>query len=223
MERLCPDEEMLADYLEGRLSDDEKSRLEKHVSQCDQCLEDMMISKNLVNETYQFELDQVPDRVTKGVLHMLEDHGGQSWHAISIKLKRFFNNLSSSLSDYLGPIPWGRFALAPIRGTKTVVSDDLVQLRKTFKEIEADIEIEKKGPDSAHIRVRLTDRKKNEQGIRVTLRKGEREFASYLPGKSGYVFFEDIPFGQYSLDFDKDGAKLGTYPFIIKESHHGRK
>ena len=80
---------------------------------------------------------------------------------------------------------------------------------------------EKAGKDKANIRVRLAESSKHKRGIRVTLKKGEREVQSHLIN-GGYVLFEDTPFGHYSLLFSKDGVKLGSYLFEIKESQDGR-
>ena len=59
-------------------------------------------------------------------------------------------------------------------------------------------------------------------GIRVTLKKGERELCSSL-FSGGRVLFEDISFGPYTLIFARNGASLGAYPFEIKESHDEKK
>jgi hypothetical protein len=84
----------------------------------------------------------------------------------------------------------------------------------------AEIQIEKTGDDKAHIRVSLVG---NPQitGVRVTLKRGEREVFSYSLGV-GYVLFEDIPFGHYGLLFTKDGEVLGKYHFEMKGSYHGK-
>jgi hypothetical protein len=91
-----------------------------------------------------------------------------------------------------------------------------------FKGIQTEIEIEKTGSNRAHIRVKLHEAGKQPEGVRVTLKAGEREIASY-PFDGGYVLFEDIPFGHYSISLDKDGFQFGTYLFEIKETLHGGK
>jgi len=110
----------------------------------------------------------------------------------------------------------------PVRGFKRKVAKDLVLLKKTFEDVESEIEIEKVGENKALIRVRLLLADLTSQKIRVTLKKGDREIASHL-AEEAYVLFEDIPFGHYSLTFARDGLTLGTYLFEIKETAHDRR
>lgn len=53
--------------------------------------------------------------------------------------------------------------------------------------------------------------------------RGKREIASYLVGKRGYVLFDDVPFGHYTLTLARDGEMLGDYLFEIKETRYGKK
>lgn len=221
METTCPDEEMLADYLEGRLSDEENSFIEEHLTQCDHCLEVFEMSGQLIHSPPERELGSVPLAVTDAAVRLALGDRSEPFVSLNTKLKRFLTHFHSSLSERIGPLPWGRYALSPIRGTKKVLARDLIHLKKTFREIEAEIEIEKTGKNRAHIRVTILQANGLKSGIRVTLKREEREISSILYEEGGYVLFENIPFGQYSLDFDRDGLKLGTYIFTIKESHHG--
>ena len=91
-----------------------------------------------------------------------------------------------------------------------------------FKEIETEIEIEKIGAGKAHIRVKFPEAYKPREAIRVTLKKGRREIASYLLD-GAYVLFENIPFGHYGISLAENGMNLGTYLFEIKETRHGRR
>jgi hypothetical protein len=102
------------------------------------------------------------------------------------------------------------------------VPKDLVLLKKTFEDVETEIEIEKVGENKALIRVRLLLADFTSQKVRVTLKKNDREIASHL-AEEAYVLFEDIPFGHYSLTFARDGLTLWTYFFEIKETSHDRR
>jgi hypothetical protein len=103
-----------------------------------------------------------------------------------------------------------------------VASEDRVCIKVSFRDIKTEIEIEKAGEDKAHIRVKPDLAARDVEGIRVTLKKGDREVASY-PLEGAYVLFEDIPFGHYSISLAKNGVLLGTYLFEIKDSGHGGK
>ena len=221
MKRVCPDEELLADYLESRLSDHERSEMEKHLANCEMCLEEFMVARNLVRGGDGFELDRVPSRVTQAAVRLVNTQGLTSSASLRERLKRLIKGLHLRMSDF-HLTPWGEWRLAPIRGSRRVVSKDLVCVRKTFKEIEVEIEIEKTGENKTLIRVKLPESNRHGKGIRVTLKNGEREISShFLDGAP--VLFEDIHFGRYSLTFSRDGVMVGKYLFKIKETRYGRR
>ncbi len=222
MIKTCPSEEMLADYMEGRLSVGDRSETEAHLSDCETCLEGFLVVKGLFRDSDGIQLDPAPSHVTQAAVRLVQSQISLSNRSSLERFKRSIKRLNTRVLDLLRPPGWGQMALAPIRGSKIVVSNDLVHLRKIFKEIETEIEVEKTTKGKAHIRVRLSEASKHKKGVRVTLKRGERVISSYLID-GGYVLFEDIPFEHYALNFSKDGVKLGTYLFEIKESHHGRK
>ena len=222
MKTVCPDEEMIADYLEGRVSHDERSEIEEHLSCCERCLDEFIVARNLVRGEDRFELDPVPSRVTQAAARLVSSEGLISFGTLRERFRRLIKGIYSRISDLFHLTPWGEWRLAPIRGSRRVVSKDLIHLRKTFKEIEAEIEIEKAGENKALIRVTLPEDARQGKRIRVTLKKGEREISSHLLN-GGYALFEDIPFGHYSLTFFRDGVMLGKYLFNIKETRYGRR
>jgi len=209
----CPDEEMIADYLEGRLSAEDKEAMDAHLSECELCLEELVIAGKAMKDTA--EAPAVPLSVTEAAVRLVAK---QTTGAAEKSLKESIATYMERVSDYFRfSLPW-RWQHATIRSSKVESAPDLVVIRKVFKEIEAEIEIEKTGEDKAHIRVKADGREKN--GIRVTLKKGEREISSQLLS-GDHVLFEDIPFGRYEIAFSTNGSELGTYTFEIRESRHG--
>ncbi|MBN1842465.1 MAG: zf-HC2 domain-containing protein [Deltaproteobacteria bacterium] len=223
MNMLCPDEERLVDYLEGRLSKEDSSQIEEHLSNCDTCLEGLVVTNGLVRGMVSWQFDPVPTRVTDRAVRLVASQRALSYDSLMEKLRRSIQGLSSGISELLRLKPWARWQLAPIRGSKMVASEDFVCLRVPFKETETEIEIEKTRASKAHIRVKVQEHnKKRRAAVRVTLKSAEREVASYLLDGT-HVLFEDIPFGHYSITLAENGVELGTYLFEIKETRHGRK
>lgn len=216
MKTRCPDEERLADYLEGRLSEKEKSQVEEHLAWCDICLEGLAVTSRLMQDRDQFELDPVSNEVTEAAVRSVTSRTAITQDSLMEKLKGSVSNIGSAISEVLCPKQGGQPAL--VRGSKTVVSDDFVCLNVSFEEIETEIEIEKTGNSSAHIRVKPHKAGKYRGILRITLKQGKREVASYLLDGL-YVLFEDIPFGHYSISLAKKGVSLGTYIFEVKGSH----
>ena len=138
------------------------------------------------------------------------------------RIRRFLSILHTKLLHHLRLPIRREWQLAPVRGSRKAVSDELFRIKKSFREFDTEIEIEKTGENTAHIRIRLFECNGSNSGIRVTLKRGEREFCSSL-FSGGRVLFEDISFGPCKLIFDRDGVSLGAYFFDIKETRNGKK
>jgi len=222
MKRACPSDEMLADYLQGHLAEKEGSEMEEHLSDCTICLEELVIANSLFQGADLPQLDAVPAEVTEAAVRLMQSLDSAESDSLSEKFERAIKDLPTRISDFLNHKTWAELQPQPVRGFKRKVAKDLVLLKKTFEDVESEIEIEKVGENKALIRVRLLLADLTSQKIRVTLKKGDREIASHL-AEEAYVLFEDIPFGHYSLTFARDGLTLGTYLFEIKETAHDRR
>jgi len=222
MNKSCPDEEKLLDYLEGRLAEEDRFEVEEHLSDCQTCLDALVITTAMVKDEDRLALDRVPAEVTESAVQLVTSQCTKSCGALMEKIERSIKETFSKISDSLQLGPWARWQPVPIRGSRKAASDDLVCLRVPFKDIDTEIEIEKTGGNKAHVRVKLHEASKHREGVRVTLKAGEREIASCL-FEDGSVLFEDIPFGHYSISLAKDGLQFGTYLFEIKETLHGGK
>lgn len=218
MKRNCTEEEVLVDYLEGRLSKRERWEVERHLTECDACLEEAVITKEIIQTVTPHKLDAVPENVTRRTVEavMALKHKSlleRASEQISLLVSRWSKVLTESLPRR-GP------SLAPVRGSKIVISDDLILLNKSFSDLAVEIEIEKLDQQRASILVKLSKDYLPAKPIRVTLFRDGREISSYL--FTGFTaLFEDISFGHYTLVFSRDGQRVGEYPFEIKETRHG--
>jgi hypothetical protein len=227
MEIRCPNDEMLADYFEGRLSDEDRIKMEVHLSVCQTCLELLVAVNGVVRGKSRFQPDAAPKELTEAAVGLINRQALESCEPRIPMRKRFvmgmypfkmMKNLCSSISQ-LFTRPWAEWRLAPIRGSVQTISKDLVTVRKQFVGIETEIKIEKTGHNKACIRVESLEYDRRKKTLRVTLKRDEREIASYILNE-GYALFEDIPFGHYNFVFVRDGAKIGTYFFEIRETCH---
>jgi hypothetical protein len=216
----CLTEETVADYLEERLTDEERSRVESHLAQCDACLEELIAARGALQSDILKQFQPVPRHVTEKAIKRvkaLEDR------PLLLKISK---TVKEKFSEWTEPIsglwPGYNLSLATVRGSKKIVSDDMVLIKKSFSGFNAEVEIEKTGPDKATIRVRVKEKDVKGPHIRVSLLKDGRELSSYLGTVSG-IIFEDIPFGHYVLTFTRNGSKIGEYLFEIKEGRHDRK
>jgi len=222
MRQLCPNDERMMDYIEGRLSEEDRSCLEKHLSACELCLEELVITNNIVAGKDSYELEPVPAEVTDAAVNLVTDRNSLPPSALIDYVNHFFSKLASYIVSPIRLWSGGRLNPAPLRGIKVATSEDYVCLAVSFKNVKTEIEIEKTGINKANIRLRLKKPIKSQNSLRVTLKNGAREVASYLIDGTN-MFFEDIPFGHYSISLAEDNVTIGTYSFEIKESYHGGK
>jgi hypothetical protein len=223
MKRTCPQEEVLADYLAGCLSDVNITSLESHLADCPQCLDEIMIIEKLVQNNDLSANKPVPAAVTESAISLVKDSMLSGTQRIMKRSSQIFRHMTSWISMRAPLFLSGRDSLAPVRSSEKTISNDLFQVRKAFREIITDIEIEKTGPQNACMRINLVKDSKNQNNIRVTLLDvNEREMASF-PLSNGFVIFEDIPFGRFCLAFVRNGTRIGMYRFEIKDSSNAKK
>ena len=219
MKTICPQEELLADYLEDRLGLEEKSGIESHFSECSRCLDEFLTANSITQNRENLAADPVPEHVTEAAVMLIAKLASRPPDSYKPRSYQFFNRLFSRISEHIKLMMYNRNRFAPVRGGYgRSETSDFYRVRKMFKEIVAEIEIEKAGHQIAVIRVTLINGFGNENDFRVTLRNGNnREIASHRISDK-FAIFENIPFGHYSLAFIQNGKKIGTYSFEIKES-----
>jgi hypothetical protein len=222
MKKPCPDEEKLAEYLEGHLPEEDRYVMEEHLSECRVCLEGIIVTNNLIRHKERFELESVPAEVTESSVRSVTGRNSLFSGILTNKLEGTVKNIGLKIADVLGLYPWEKYHPALIRSSKRVMSENFVSMGVPFKNIKTEIEIEKTEAGKASIRVMLPKANKSIKPIRITLEKGNREVTSYLLD-GDYVLFEDIPFGRYGISLAEDGIKLGTYLFEINGNRHDRK
>ena len=219
----CLDEELLAGYLEGDLSEKERKLVELHLAGCESCLQEFVLSRNMVQLIDDRDLDPVPERVTASAIKQVHKEKSQTFSPFKKIFQKSARDLYNKVSDALTTAPSRELDFATIRSGKISTSTNVVVIRKIFAKVQTEIEIEKTIQNNAHIKIRFPRNDGQSIGTRVTLHRGDREVASFLYDKSGYVLFEDVPFGHYSLVFRRDGNVFGTYLFELKETNHGRR
>ena len=208
-------------YIENRLSKNEHTTVENHMAHCDRCLDTLVMTNNLMLDSENCELEPVPENVTKMAVALVADEIVSLPDLLMHRFNRLKKYLGTRLFTLLNIKPWAGFQFAPVRGSKITTSEDFILLKVLFEKMITQIEIEKLENDTAHIRVQAATPIEKQKKLRVTLKKGQREMASYI--LNDYVIFENLPFDRYNITLLLDGTNLGTYFFKIKETSHGDK
>jgi hypothetical protein len=218
MEIKCLDEELLADYLEDRLEADERSTIETHFSDCRRCRNEFLVANRMMQSRQYLQADPVPEYVTEAAVKRVAQLVAGRRSVVEERSYPFFQKLYSKISEHIKLIMFNKNRFAPVRGSGISDAGHFYRVRKMFKDILAEIEIEKAGHQTAAVRVTLINGFGNQGKIRVTLQNShQREVASY-PMRANIAIFENIPFGHYRLVFMQNKHRIGNYDFEIKES-----
>lgn len=216
MNTKCPSDDIMAGYLDGVLAADEQAILDDHFADCGICLDTITEGHRLLRGGFAVDTEPVPAHVTQSAIDAIQRKADNGAGALASKLKQSARSMIERISDVVFLSTGGSLHPAPIRGSLEKLGDDRVLLKKTFKEIDTEIEMEKSVGGAIHIRVRLAGASRTARGVRVSLQKSEREVTSKLL-ESGYVLFEDVPYNCYTLVFTRNGNSLGAFAFEIKE------
>ncbi len=201
----CPDEETLAAFIEGKLSDAEHTEMASHFLVCDRCRETVMAAcgdpprrLRIPFETISRATAALPDKESP-------------WEVVVRFAADFVEVLKNtgSRTQYFAPVYTNARSGKAVEGS-------LVACAQSIGGIDTEVEIERIGPSTGEVKVVL-----KEGGgipmpsIRVTLKSKNKELASYMaPG--GAAVFERLPFGPYSILISRRGVSLGELALEMK-------
>jgi hypothetical protein len=220
MKTMCLSDEHMTDYLEGRLAPMQRRQVERHLSLCEDCLEYVHMTSQ-INKAFSISTAAIaPTELTRRVVGNLDrldrgsllDRLARRARALFLQWQRVFEQNGTL----------GFTNLAPIRGNKTLVADDLVLLRQTFPDLKTEISVEKIDRRLANVSVAILKANPEKTPIRVSLLSDDREVASYLMDADG-ASFESVAFGHYSLVFTHNGTSIGRYSFNIRGAGNGSR
>src|SRR3989338_5802574 len=187
-----PDEEVLACFLENRLSPEENEEIKTHLIICDTCSQGVsaqLALKPIEEKELPLELiERLKELVpTQEEGHILE---------IFLRLKERLLEILSTTGDVLVA---GEFVPVPVlRSRKVKDFKDEVTIVKDFKDIRVEAKIENKQGRSFNLTIVARNKATQEvmKDLRVSLIKGDLEMESYL-ADTGRVTFEHVLLGKY--------------------------
>lgn len=214
MNRSCVDDETLMDYIEGRLNRRLRGRVEKHLSNCADCRDLLMLAGDLIHEKEDLPANTVPSAVTQRAIESVETisknpHGGRrhflnSGQRLLAAGRSLLNEITSGSTPHY----------ADLRSGARTFGDDFIRDRISCSSFDAVIEIEKKTDALFTLQVKITPEEPLDAPLRVSLFFDNREIASAsLLDES--VQFEDFPNGRYALLFFQDTQEIYVYDFEI--------
>ena len=206
----CPKEEALADYLQGRLPQKKKDQVEKHLADCETCLNQAVLYSRLRREPVE-QRAELPRYLMERAIKLFPVRGEH-------KGKKFWVEIleqGKEVVEVMYPQP---LAPVPVRGKKEKVCTNFVLFDRKFEKVMVKIRVEKVAEGLSQMRVRITDPKTFLPlgRLRVTLEGEEGGITSYFTEK-GDVLFEHLSFSRYDLKVQDGPTLLAELHLRIKE------
>jgi hypothetical protein len=205
----CPDDERLAGYLDGILTEVERQELEGHLASCTLCLDDLGAAYKSM-EAGQDGI--VPQRaLEKAMALMSRTCADPDFFELVVRMFRDSLDLVSTTGQVV-------FAAAPaeVRGKGKISDASIVQVEKKLEKFTVTVEAERTEENLCQVAVNVRSNAGSvADGIRVSLISGGREAASYL-ARQGTAIFDRIGPGDYLLEVSEAGHSIGTIRLTIK-------
>ena len=182
-------------YIEGSLSPDMKETFETHFASCDQCWSTLAAVNSVIMNKDDVATEDAPDYMIEKAGMMFPEKS--SLLDIALKLvKDSVDVLHRSLDiNVFSPLP-----ATGLRSGKTI-RPEMIVLKKSFKDIDVQLDIEKVSENICNIRVSVDTLKGRDilKGLRVELISKGRELISDLL-EDGETVLEDISSGRYTIN-----------------------
>jgi hypothetical protein len=199
--RACPDEEVLADYLNGLLTTHARADLEGHLADCSLCTDELVAAYAAGHE---MEIEQSPEFLVEKVKGFVP--GKKSVFDLVVRLTRD----AIELIRASGPVTWPVFTI-PIRGDASPSAGKVLQISKAMGRFNITVELEAGKVAMCQFDVRVKDELgRAVEGVRLTLSSEGREQASFLTPPNGEIVFERILPADYQLAVLDGGGLVGA-------------
>ncbi len=208
MRSSCIDIEMLADIVSGNLTRKERSRVSRHLSQCESCFEKVVSASHIFKDDDLSSWEPLSEAETRQVMKGIENRR----NAQSVNLRSAISGIKRWCREQ-GSFPLMTYGYARSASTDKAQSQiEYIHIEKVFDGLSAVIFLEKyKETFSMHIK--LKDDPADIQNVRFNL-ISEGGFVSRLL-KEGCTCFENLPFGDYHLLVVHKNIEKGKYNFNI--------
>lgn len=188
-----PDDEILADFADQRLTESDKDQIIKHLLVCDRCAE--YLSTQLKISTHKSI--EVPSALLDKIKQLLNQSITDSLFEIFIKLK---DKALEIIQTTGGVLVGQELVPAPVlRSRKIDEFKEEISILKDFSRVRVLAKIQNKGIKSFNLTVNIQENKEQQirPYLRATLMKDEVELESYLVDPAGNCVFENILPGNY--------------------------
>ncbi|MCM8791964.1 MAG: hypothetical protein NC826_02295 [Candidatus Omnitrophica bacterium] len=199
----CPDEEMLASFLEGRVSEEESKKLQQHLLSCYRCAELLKLS------SLKGDALEVPAYLLEKAKALARGFPAiPLWIEALIMLKEKSIKIVKTSADIL--LGNEIIPLPVLRSRKIEELPQQLSLIKDAGDIRISIEINRIKKTAVKITVLISEIKdlKPLEDVRIGLFKNEIERESYS-ARQGKVVFEEVELGSYLIKVSRSLKDIG--------------
>ena len=207
----CFSEIELGAFLEGKLSSEEKDALKLRIFECKPCWDELISITGIIAQKDKTESGDVPGHLIEKAIAMFPEK--QNVFDIVISMVKDSINLISSTNNIHISTP----AFAASLRSEKVEHPEMLVLKKSFDDIDVELDIEKVAEDQCNIKVAIDDLRTKilMNTLRIELISQGRELVSNL-FENGETTLEDISAGQYTIRIHKNGKIFGEITLQIK-------
>jgi len=198
-------------YIDGKLPDFEKEAIENNLFACKECWEDFVTIKQAVIHGDDELSEEMPASLMQKAINMYPESQNS-----------LVNIIVGLVKDSIQVIKYSEgfniFVPMPAGGLRSGITEhpSMVVIKKSFNEIEVELDIEKTGSNMCNIKVAVDDviKKRSVNPWRVELISNGRELVSNLL-ENGETLLEDIGTGHYTIEIYKKGKIFGEISLKI--------
>ncbi len=212
----CPEDESLAAYLDGGLSEVARGGIESHLADCRHCLDQFLAAETAAREGPIAAVS--PKMLARAMALMPQTKPRGDVFNLVVELARDSLALISTTGRLVTPT-----LAAQIRGKENAADNSVLHVESDLGQFQVAVEVERLDDNLCQVAVNVKSNAGSvADGLRLSLMSGEREQASYL-ARQGAAIFDRIPPGEYQLVVSGSGDSLGVIQLSIKESGHERE
>lgn len=206
----CLSDYEIGAYIDGKLTDAEKEPIENRLFSCKECWEDFVTVKKTIIHGDAEPVEEMPVSLVHKAIHMYAEKN------------KLFNLIVSLVKDSIQVMQYteGFQIFTPLAagGLRRGISGypSMVIIKKSFDEIDVELDIEKTGSDICNIRIAVDEvmQKASVKPLRIELVSKGRELLSNLL-EEGETFLEEVGVGNYKIKIHKNDKIFGEIALKI--------
>ncbi len=210
-DKVHPGEEDLACLLENKLTEKENRLVKEHLLRCRRCRKRVMLQLGQEDNAF----GEVPAELVRVAKELVISETVSHLEIVICIKEQLIEVLRVSGDILLGNevIP-----AAVLRSRQMTQFRKEVIILKDFKDIRVEVKLESKPQDVFKVSLLVKENysQKVLDNLRMTLKKGDVEFESYI-SVAGSVVFEDVHLGTYTVTIETEEGPIASVALEIKK------